>query len=674
MKAKCYYCNKELTERTIKRHMKNCSEMKNSIDEKRIDDKEQRNQFIIAIKPKYAGNEYCIYLSIDGTLGLVHIDQFIRDIWVECCGHLSGFKIRDKFYQDNQMNTQLNDILNIDEKFEYEYDFGSTTCLVLDVVNIIEVPSSFSQIEIIARNHEIKHMCEICGAEAKYFNYEKDEWECGNCIDEDSDIIMEFDYCNSPRDGVCGYEGHKESESIYLPNNYNKYKISEKKIKKQGDYENMLTYKDDFFNDLPNMEGGLDDLISKSRKIINNIFIKGVYSFDIKELISGLSKDNIYDIAKYLGMNKISSLNKSKLIEKFIDEYESLIEERMSLFDEERYKFLKSYSDNGGVKVFEEIKECDLEKTGYFLQNGMLFSASKDGQLLMLMPDVVKKLVKEKNNIQYRNMIKFNSEIVNMYRGMNKAYGILELKDIKEIFKRYAPYKESAKRIENNSPYKEGAQLIKNNSPYKESAKHIENNSLYESPKYRIEDVIINAEDYYREYEIQGVFFINCYIDNWVDVLKEIEQQINIDYTMISKEDLLTMADENYMYESNFGSTFIKEFLSMFNMDEEILEGLMESLYLEIQENELEDVVTEILEQLEDDNKEIKDFMCDSVGEFLRNIRLWKFKGANINEKEPNIIKNGKQKPVKRNETCSCGSGKKYKNCCAKDGNVIKLF
>ncbi len=634
MKAKCYYCNKELTERTIKRHMKNCSEMKKSIDEKRIDDKEQRNQFIIAIKSKYARNEYCIYLSIDGTLGLVHIDQFIRDIWVECCGHLSGFKIRGKYYQDNQMNTQLNDILNIDEKFEYEYDFGSTTCLVLDVVNIIEVPSSFSQIEIISRNHEIKHVCKICGAEAKYFNYEKDEWECENCIDGDNDIIMEFDYCNSPRDGVCGYEGDKESENIYLPGNYNKYKISEKKIKK-GDYENMLTYSDGFFNDLPNIEDGLDDLISKSRKIINNIFIKGVYSFDIKELISDLSKDNIYDIAKYLGMNKISSLNKSKLIEKFIDEYESLIEERMSLFDEERYKFLKSYSDNDGVKVFEEIKECDLEKTGYFLQNGMLFSASKDGQLLMLMPEVVQKLVKEKNNIQYRNMIKLNSEIVNMYRGMNKAYGILELKDVKEIFKRYSPY---------------------------------------ESQKYRIEDIIINAEDYYREYEIQGSFFINSYIDNWVDLLKEIEQQINVDYTMISKEDLLTMSDENYMYESNFGSTFIKEFLSMFNMDEEILEGLMESLYVEIQENELEDVVTEILEQLEDDNEGIKDFMCNSVGKFLRNIRLWKFKGAKINEKEPNIIKNGKQNPVKRNEPCLCGSGKKYKNCCAKDGNVIKLF
>ena len=38
------------------------------------------------------------------------------------------------------------------------------------------------------------------------------------------------------------------------------------------------------------------------------------------------------------------------------------------------------------------------------------------------------------------------------------------------------------------------------------------------------------------------------------------------------------------------------------------------------------------------------------------------------------IIKSEKQKPERRNEPCSCGSGKKYKNCCAKDGNVIKLF
>lgn len=661
MKAKCYYCNKELTERTIKKHMKNCSEMKKSIDEKRIDDKEQRNQFIIAIKPEYAGNEYCVYLSIAGTLGLVHMDQFIRDIWVECCGHLSSFKIKGKFYQDQSMNTKLNDILDIDEKFEYEYDFGSTTYLILEVVDIIQVPSRFSQIEIIARNHQIKHECEICGLEAKYFNYEKNEWECEKCIDEDADMIFKFDYCNSPRDGVCGYEGHKEAENTYLPGNSKKYKLSKKKIKNYDDYENISDYSDDFFEDLSDVEYAFDDLLSKSKSIINNAINKGIYSFDIKELISNLSKEKIYEIAKYLGMTKISSLNKSKLMEKFLEKYESLIEARLSLFDEERYKDLKSYVDKGGEKVFGKIEEANTYKIGYFLQNGMLFSASKDGELVVLVPEVVQKLIKEKNNIQYRNMIKVNSEIISIYRGMNKAYGLLKLKDIKELFKRYSPYKESVEHI-------------KNNSLYKEIAQGIENNSIYESNKYRIEDVIRNAENYYREYEIQGIFFINCYIDNWVSLLKEIEQQTTVDYTMISKEDLLSMSDENYLYEFKSGKAFFKEFLSMFNMDEDMLEGLMESLYLEIQENELEDVINEILEQLEDDNKEIKDFMSNSVRKFLRDIRLWKYKGATIEEKKGSIIKNEKQNPVRRNDPCICGSGKKYKNCCAKDGNVIKLF
>ena len=94
--------------------------------------------------------------------------------------------------------------------------------------------------------------------------------------------------------------------------------------------KDISVYEDDFFGDLPDMEYAFDDLLSKSKIIVNNVFNKGIYSFDIKELINDLSKDNIYDIAKYLGMTKISSLNKSKLVEKLLDEYEGLIEERMS--------------------------------------------------------------------------------------------------------------------------------------------------------------------------------------------------------------------------------------------------------------------------------------------------------------------------------------------------------
>jgi len=649
LKAKCYYCNKELTEKNIKKHMKNCSEMKKSIDEKKINDKKQRNQFILAIKSKYVNDEYCIYLSIAGTLGLVHIDQFLRDIWVECCGHLSSFKIKGKSYQDNQMNTQLNDILDIDEKFEYEYDFGSTTHLMLEVVDIIQVPSSFSQVEIIARNNEIRHECEICGTEAKHFDYEKDRWECENCVDKDDDMIIEFNYCNSPRDGVCGYEGNKDAENTYLPGNDKKYKFSKKKVKEQDNYDNNFAYDDVFFDDTSNMENVFSDLLSKSRNNIHNGFAKGIYSFDIKELISNLSKDNIYEIAKYLGMTKISSLNKSKLVEKLIDEYNALIEKRIYLFDEERYKSLKSCADNGGIKLLNKIDEDDMGKMIYFMANGMLFSSTKDGESVLLMPEILQELIKEKNNIEYRNKIKINTEIVNLYRGMNRAYGILTLRNIKELFKRY-------------SPYKEGTQCIENNSPY-------------DSPKYEIEEVIKEAKDYYQEYEVevQGAFFINIDVDGWADLLDQLEEE-KLDYAMIPKEELLSMADEDWIYEAKVGKVFSDEFLTIFDMENDILESIIESLALDIQENELENVIDDLMEELDEDNIEIKDFICNSISKFLINIRLWRYKGATINENKGSMIKNTKENPVGRNENCPCGSGKKYKNCCAKDGNVIQLF
>lgn len=630
MKGKCYYCNKELTEKTIKRHMKNCDEMKKKIEELSNQDKKQRNQFIIAIKSKYDKNEYCIYLSIDENLSLLHIDQFLRDIWLECCGHLSAFKIKGKIYQDYSMDTRIKDILPVNEKFEYEYDFGSTTELILEVVDIIAVPTSFSQIEIIARNNEVTHYCEICNAEAEYFNYENDQWECKKCIDKNNDMIAKFDYCNSPRDGVCCYGGHKRDEVTYLPGNQKKYKISRKKVK-STESEDTLFYEDEFFDQVSDVEYAFDDLISKSQRIVNNNFNKTVYSFDIVELINNLSKDNIYEIAKYLGMSKISSLNKAQLAERLIDEYEILVEEKMFLFDEERYKLLKSCADNNGIRILSQIDEKTAYKLAYFLQSGMIFSTVKDEEVIMIMPEVVQKLIKEKNNIQYRGMIKANTEIINLYRGMNKAYGLLKLKDIIRIFKTYDLNEES-----------------------------------------RIEELLASAQDYYREYEIQGMFYINCFIDNWVDLLREIEQKTHIDYAVISKEELLNMASENYIYEADFGDAFFKEFLNMFNMEIEILEGLMESLYLEIQENDFEDVMNEILEQLEDDSKDIKDFMLNSVGKYLKNIRLWKLKGSSINESKIPVIDN--KEPPKRNDPCPCGSGKKYKDCCAKVGNVIKLF
>lgn len=100
--------------------------------------------------------------------------------------------------------------------------------------------------------------------------------------------------------------------------------------------------------------------------------------------------------------------------------------------------------------------------------------------------------------------------------------------------------------------------------------------------------------------------------------------------------------------------------------------NVMEELYYNIQEKDLEELLEELTEQFESD-KELKVQMYNIFKKFLCNIRLGKYRGATINE-----INGEEEQPKKisigRNDPCVCGSGKKYKNCCGKNGNVIKLF
>lgn len=296
MRGKCYYCNKELNERTIKKHMKSCPEIKKAIERESQASKGSRNQLIISIKDKYNKNTYCIYVSIDENLQLAHLDKFIRNVWVECCGHLSCFKINGSSYNDNsddlyQMNVKLKDVLSINQKFEYDYDFGSTTELTLEVVDRIKVPKNFSQIEIIARNNPIQHKCNECKKDAKYFNWQEEKYYCETCAQAfDEDELEEVGYTNSPRDGVCGYFGDEDNEKTYLPGNDKKYKIDNKnKPVTDDDLEGFWD-----FDDLENLDDydELDDIHDFHGLYEDNILDNGVLEESVEKMIkAGMNEE-----------------------------------------------------------------------------------------------------------------------------------------------------------------------------------------------------------------------------------------------------------------------------------------------------------------------------------------------------------------------------------------------
>lgn len=66
----------------------------------------------------------------------------------------------------------------------------------------------------------------------------------------------------------------------------------------------------------------MDKFVEKMEKKLS----KRIYFFDINELLNCLFKDEIYNIVRNFGVNKIFNLVKGKLIEKLNLEYKDLIE------------------------------------------------------------------------------------------------------------------------------------------------------------------------------------------------------------------------------------------------------------------------------------------------------------------------------------------------------------
>ncbi|KKL99216.1 hypothetical protein LCGC14_1816630 [marine sediment metagenome] len=179
---------------------------------------EQSNNRIFLIKA--AAGPFWVYFEVDASSTLGNIDRFLRDLWLECCGHLSAFTIDSSRYYSHRealepgekgMDIPLRQVLSPGAKFRHEYDFGTTT--ELDLQCISERKGKVrSKTQVMARNDMPEILCDECGKPAKEICTEC-LWEgkgllCESCVeDHECDEEMLLPVVNSPRMGECGYTG-----------------------------------------------------------------------------------------------------------------------------------------------------------------------------------------------------------------------------------------------------------------------------------------------------------------------------------------------------------------------------------------------------------------------------------------------------------------------------------
>ena len=87
-KGRCKYFNAEYTKVGMVRHTVACKERVKEI--RKVTGIKLCGYFTLSITGKYDRDYWLIIECKENTL-LQELDQFLRDIWLECCGHMSIF-------------------------------------------------------------------------------------------------------------------------------------------------------------------------------------------------------------------------------------------------------------------------------------------------------------------------------------------------------------------------------------------------------------------------------------------------------------------------------------------------------------------------------------------------------------------------------------------------------
>ena len=123
-KGICNFCNGEFDKAKMTQHLKHCKQRAAAIAASTEDGAKQKQRLFHILAEGRYNPQYWMHLEIPASESLFTLDGFLRDIWVECCDHLSAFEIGGTSYRDEPGDFSF-EIIGAEvqeEKDEEEYE------------------------------------------------------------------------------------------------------------------------------------------------------------------------------------------------------------------------------------------------------------------------------------------------------------------------------------------------------------------------------------------------------------------------------------------------------------------------------------------------------------------------------------------------------------------------
>jgi hypothetical protein len=214
-KGKCTYCGQEVAKNGVTKHLAACAKWKDAVTQ--TDHKKSSSETLYHLRVQAAGlPQFWLDLEMRGSATLKNLDHYLRAIWLECCGHMSQFSFGGWRGNKIAIKCRVEDVLELGAELTYIYDFGTSSETLIKVVGKREgKPVTSHPITLLVRNVMPESECIECKQPAA--------WLCMECLIEEErwgtlcDKHMEghphdnygepVPLVNSPRMGLCGYDG-----------------------------------------------------------------------------------------------------------------------------------------------------------------------------------------------------------------------------------------------------------------------------------------------------------------------------------------------------------------------------------------------------------------------------------------------------------------------------------
>jgi hypothetical protein len=202
----------------MSKHLASCPQRQEAIAKAETKKATSETLYHLRVQDAYQ-SEFWLNLEMRGSKTLQDLDTYLRAIWLECCGHMSQFSLGGGLERQIGMRRKIGDVFQGGGELTHIYDFGTSSETLVKLVETREGNATTTKaIALMARNQMPENVCIKCGQPATHLCFEclieEDTW--GTLCDKHAKTHPHNSYdepvplVNSPRLGMCGYDGPAE--------------------------------------------------------------------------------------------------------------------------------------------------------------------------------------------------------------------------------------------------------------------------------------------------------------------------------------------------------------------------------------------------------------------------------------------------------------------------------